>query len=103
VLKISANEQINFLTRLVNNALPYKQGHLKTLKEIMLVEQTPDYSLYAKSAWTGSALVTGRYVGYIETSSDTVVFAMNMVMHDAEQASLRKKLVIESLQALKLI
>ena len=102
-LKISASEQIDFLMRLVNNTLPFTQSHLKTLKEITLVEQTDDYSLYAKSGWTGSALATGWYLGYIETSRDTVVFAMNMVMHDVEQAPLRKKMVIESLQALKLI
>ncbi|MFT6101070.1 MAG: beta-lactamase class D [Arenicella sp.] len=102
-LTISANEQIDFLKRLVNNTLPYRRSHLKTLKEIMLVEQTPNYSLYAKSGWTGAGLATGWYVGYIETSRDTFVFAMNMLMHDAEQAPLRKKLVIESLRALKLI
>jgi beta-lactamase class D len=103
VLKVSASEQIEFLTRLVNNDLPFTQSQLKTLKEIMMVEQTSDYSLYAKSGWTGSALATGWYVGYIETSNGTFVFAMNMLMYDAEQAPLRKTLVIESLRALKLI
>lgn len=103
VLKISASEQIDFLKRLINNTLPYQQSHIRTLKQIMLVEETSAYSLYAKSGWTGSGLATGWYVGYIETGSDTFVFAMNMIMRDVKQASLRKKLVIESLQALKLI
>lgn len=102
-LTISANEQIDFLTRLVNNTLPYEQSQLETLKEIMLVEQTSDYVLYAKSGWTGPALATGWYIGYVETNLDTFVFAMNMVMHHAEQAPMRKKLAIESLRALKLI
>jgi beta-lactamase class D len=42
-------------------------------------------------------------VGYIETEGDTFVFAMNMAMNDMKQAPLHKKLVIQSLQALKLI
>jgi beta-lactamase class D len=103
VLQISANEQIDFLQRLVNRTLPYGLSHTTTLKEIMLVEKNSDYALYAKSGWTGSELATGWYVGYIETSYETFVFAMNMVMRDAKQAALRKKLVLESLQALKLI
>ncbi|MGK0373624.1 MAG: beta-lactamase class D [Arenicella sp.] len=103
VVKISASEQIDFLRRLVNNTLPYKLSDTQVLKEIMLVDKNSDYALYAKSGWTGPELETGWYVGYIETSNDTFVFAMNMRMSAAKQAPLRKKLVIESLQALKLI
>jgi beta-lactamase class D len=103
VLKISANEQVDFLKRLVNRTLPYDHRHTNILKEIMFVERNPNYTLYAKSGWTGPKLAVGWYVGYIETESDTFVFAMNMAMNDIKQAPLRKKLVIQSLQALKLI
>lgn len=102
-LKVSANEQIEFLQQLVNGTLPYEQRHIDSLKEIMLVERRSNYTLYAKTGWAGPELAVGWYVGYIETKDDTFVFAMNMRMSNAKQGPLRKKLVIQSLRALNLI
>lgn len=102
-LKISAAEQIEFLSAMVNYEVPYKRDHVDLVKEIMLVEQSANYSLYAKSGWTGSALHTGWYVGYIEKDGDMLLFAMNIEMDKAEQAGLRKELTIRSLAALDLL
>jgi len=102
-LKISANEQVEFLKHLANATLPYELRYINILKEIMFVESHSNYALYAKSGWTGPELAIGWYVGYIKTEDDVFVFAMNMNMNDIKQAPLRKNLVIQSLQALKLI
>lgn len=102
-LKISANEQVDFLKNLVNATLPYEQEQINILKDIMLVDTNSIYALYAKSGWTGTKLAVGWYVGYVITESSTFVFAMNMKMTDPAQAPIRKELVIESLKALSLI
>ena len=102
-LQISAVEQIAFLRKLHDYALPYQHKHVDILKAIMLVEQTNDYTLYAKTGWTGAALHVGWYVGYVEKGDETWLFAMNMRMDRAEQAALRKDLTIQSLRALGII
>ena len=102
-LKISAEEQINFLSALVNYAVPYQRQHVDLVKDIMLVDKTDNYSLRAKSGWTGSRLHTGWFVGYVEKGDDVWLFAMNMEMDRAEQAGLRQSLTVKALQALGII
>ena len=102
-LKISAMEQIEFLSNLTNQALPFNAAHFAELRSIMLVEETPSYSLYAKSGWTGAALKIGWYVGYVESNDEVILFAMNMDMDKIDQAPLRKQLVLAALRDLELI
>ena len=102
-LKISAVEQIEFLSAMLNYDVPYTHEHVDLVKEIMLIEKTDDYSLYAKAGWTGPGLHTGWYVGYVETGDDVLLFAMNIEMDKAEQAGLRKELTVRSLQALGIL
>ncbi|MBT6211451.1 MAG: class D beta-lactamase, partial [Woeseia sp.] len=66
-LQVSALEQINFLSRLVSDSVPFRREHIDILKTIMRDDQSPsDYTIYAKSGWTGSELAVGWYVGYVE-------------------------------------
>lgn len=102
-LRISAVEQIEFLKKLRNYSLPFQPRHVDILQSIMLVEQTTNYTLYAKSGWTGAELHVGWYVGYVVTSEDTWLFAMNMRMDTAQQAALRRDLTMQSLRALEII
>ena len=53
--------------------------------------------------WTGSALHTGWYVGFIEVADETRFFALNLKMDSAEQAPLRKQLALLALDALGII
>lgn len=102
-LTISAAEQIEFLSAMLNYDVPYTREHVDLVKEIMLIEKTADYALYAKAGWTGSGLHTGWYVGYVEKGDDVWLFAMNMEMDQAEQAGLRKELTVRSLEALGML
>jgi beta-lactamase class D len=102
-LKISAVEQIEFLSAMLNYDVPYTHEYVDLVKEIMLIEKTDDYSLYAKAGWTGSGLHTGWYVGYVEKGDDVLLFAMNMEMDKAEQAGLRKGLTLKALGALGIL
>ncbi|MCL2914607.1 hypothetical protein L2725_12595 [Shewanella corallii] len=79
-LKISADEQIVFLKSLYHGELAVNPDSLAKLKQVMLVEQTPDYRLYAKTG--GGKLDSGKslgwYVGYVENSDGVFYFAMNL-------------------------
>ena len=99
-LQISASEQIEFLRKLYNYSIPYRREHVDIVKAIMLTEQSTDYDIYAKTGWAGPEPHVGWYVGYVEKNNETWLFAMNMRMDRADQASLRKELTIRSLQAL---
>ncbi len=103
-LQVSALEQINFLSRLVSDSVPFRREHIDILKTIMRDDQSPsDYTIYAKSGWTGSELAVGWYIGYVEKNDHTWLFAMNMRMDSASEAFLRKSLTIHSLRALGII
>ncbi len=99
-LQISALEQIEFLQKLVDYSTPYRREHVDIVKTIMLDEQRAEFAIYAKSGWTGPELHVGWYVGYVEKGNDIWLFAMNMRMDSAAQASLRKELTVQSLRAL---
>lgn len=79
-LQISANEEIEFLKKFIKNELPVSQRSIDITKEIMIAEQTDDYILRAKTGLGDKreGIYTGWYVGYIETTENVYVFALNM-------------------------
>nr|AIA12539.1 ClassD_beta_lactamase [uncultured bacterium] len=76
-LKISADEQVDFLKRLYREELPVSKRSLAILKDIVKLEETPDYKLSGKTG--GGPLAENRYlgwfVGYVETKDNTYFFA----------------------------
>jgi beta-lactamase class D len=74
-LKISQEEQIEFLTKLYKSELPFSEKTMNTVKEIMLRENNEYYRIYAK---TGTADEVGWYVGWVETIDNTYIFALNI-------------------------
>ena len=76
-LKISADEQVDFLKRLYREELPVSKRSVQIVKEIMTLEETPEYKLSGKTG--GGPLGEGRYlgwfVGYLETKEGAYVFA----------------------------
>jgi beta-lactamase class D len=76
-LKISADEQVEFLKRLYKEELPVSKRSISIVKEIITLEETPDYKLSGKTG--GGPLGEGRYlgwfVGYLETKDNTYFFA----------------------------
>ena len=102
-LAISAWEQIEFLRSFVNEETGHSAKHVNIVKEIMLVEKSAMWSLHAKTGWTGQALHTGWFVGYVTTVERTWLFAMNMNMDNASQAPLRRDVTVQALEALEII
>ena len=76
-LKISADEQVEFLKRLYKEELPVSKRSVSVLKEIMTLEETPDYRLSGKTGGgpLGEGRFLGWFVGYLETKDGTYFFA----------------------------
>ena len=102
-LQISAREQIEFLRKLSQYAVPFRREHVETLRDIMLVEQTDSYAIYAKTGWAATTPQVAWYVGFVTKGYETWLFAMNMRVDRPEQAELRKELTIRSLRLLDII
>ncbi|NEV60344.1 class D beta-lactamase [Thiorhodococcus minor] len=99
-LRISAREQVDFIKQVVRRTLPFGAHVYDTLRDIMVVEQTPDWTLRAKTGWsTRLSPSIGWYVGDLETRDETWVFALNLDLRDAEDLPLRAALTRAVLQA----
>ncbi len=99
-LEISAREQADFLRQLYLRKLPFRGSSYETLREIMVAEKTPEFTMYGKTGWAASANPQiGWYVGYIETPDEVWFFALNMDVRSESDLALRKQLVREALQA----
>lgn len=99
-LQISAVEQVEFLKKVYLRTLPFTASSYEILRQIMLVEETPEYSIWAKTGWaTHVKPQTGWYVGYVETSNDVWFFATNIEVDDDRELPLRQKLTQAALQA----
>lgn len=84
-LRISANEQVEFLKKLYLNQLPFSTESIKTVKEILILEKTDSYQLSGK---TGSAQrITphqGWFMGYLETKGNVYFFATNFESENSD-------------------
>jgi len=97
-LEISAVEQVEFLKKVYQRSLPFKPSTYETLRQIMIVEQKPTFTIRAKTGWaTRVNPQVGWYVGYVETLSDVWFFAMNIEARDENDLAMRQKLTREAL------
>lgn len=90
-LFISPNEQIDFLSRLVRNDVPFSQQNINTVKDIMTLEKKDGYRFAAK---TGSCGGVGWFVGFIESKENTRVFAFN-IKGDGANGTEAKRIALE--------
>lgn len=78
-LKISADEQVEFLRALLEGRLGVSRQSRDILRDIMVYEKTPAYTIRAKTgggpAGPGKAL--GWLVGYVEANDNLYIFALN--------------------------
>lgn len=76
-LRISADEQVEFLKALYREQLPVSKRTFGIVKEIMVLEETPAYKLSAKTGGgpLGEGKALGWFVGYLETKGNTYFFA----------------------------
>lgn len=78
-LRISPDEQIQFLRKVYENKLPVADRSNEILKKIMLAESNANYKLFAKTgAGRNGAKRLGWYVGFIERNGNVYYFANNV-------------------------
>jgi beta-lactamase class D len=87
-LRISANEQVDFLKRLNEGRLGLSGRTTSLTRDIMLAEETPSWRLRAK---TGACQPAGEetsnwYVGFVEKAGTTYYFALQMGAKDYGRA-----------------
>ncbi|MCT7968091.1 class D beta-lactamase [Laspinema sp. D1] len=101
-LQITPQQQVQFLRRLYENDLPFSEQTLTLVKEIMIYEQTPDYTIRAKTGWFGfgdeSLQNIGWFVGYVETKNNAYFFATNIEVNKQEDGAARIELTRRCLQ-----
>jgi beta-lactamase class D len=92
-LKISANEETDFLSKLVRNQLPFTSHAMRVTKEIMILDKYDNYTLAGK---TGSCGGIGWFVGLVEEENSTKVFAFN-IRGEGANGSEAKKIALDYL------
>jgi beta-lactamase class D len=90
-LRISADEQIEFLKRFYAGKLPVSKRTISIVKEILILEKSSNYTLSGKTG--GGASPRGKslgwFVGYLETGGNVYFFATNI--EGENSASIRER------------
>jgi len=103
-LQITPKEQIEFLQRLHRGDLPFSQRTMDLVKDIMVREQTPGYTLRGKTGWLDSTKPeVGWFVGYLEQNNNVYFFATTIDMRKPEDAPSRIEITRRSLKDLGLL
>jgi beta-lactamase class D len=75
-LRITPEQEIDFLKRLHDNKLPFSKRSVEMVKQIMIEKEAPGYVLRAKTGWGAQDTTDiGWYVGYVETKDNVYYFA----------------------------
>ena len=97
--RITAMEQIDFLSRFYHSKLPISKKTERIVKDMIFYDEQPTYKLSGKTGWSirdGNNL--GWFVGYIEKGDDTYFIATNV---DPKENFDMKKFAKIRLQVLK--
>lgn len=105
--RITAMEQINFLSKLYHSQLPITPRTEKIIKDMILVDKKPTYQLSGKTGWSirnGNNL--GWFVGYIEKGDERYFLATNVDPTDnfdmKKFPKIRLQVLMEAAQLLKI-
>jgi beta-lactamase class D len=106
-LRITPEQQIDFLVRLRDNKLPFSQRSIDIVKNIMIAKDTLSYVVRAKTGWSEQDDTNiGWFVGYIEKDDDVYYFANCIQTKDYDNkdfANARKEIVYEILAELNIL
>lgn len=102
-LRISQEEQIDFLRKLHRNELPFSQRSIDIVKDIMTLEETPRWIYRGKTGWAlRDSINTGWFVGYLERGDDVWFFATNIEMDGNRTLATRQEITRTILKKLNL-
>ena len=101
-IRISADEQIVLLNKLLDGKLPFSEKNVAILRDIMQVEKTDKGVFYGK---TGSGTDAdgkwnlGWFVGFLEHGDTTYVFACNITAGDNPSGVVAREIVQKVFQS----
>ncbi|WP_432403339.1 class D beta-lactamase [Wukongibacter sp. M2B1] len=83
-LKISPNEQLEFLKRLYNEDLPFDKENIQTVKKMLINEETEDTIFAGKTGTFEDKGVptVGWYVGYVVSKKKPYIFVTKLEKPD---------------------
>jgi beta-lactamase class D len=96
-LKISAVEQVQFLSKLVQRKLPVSETAVAAVEEITLQERTDTQEVHFK---TGYNPPVGWVVGWAKSKAGICTFALNIEMHSMDDVAKRWLVARQCLVAL---
>jgi len=103
-LRISAEEQLDFLRKLYNNELPFSDRIMNIVKDILLYEKGDKYKIKAKTGWTMRiSPQIGWFVGWIEKDDDVFFFVNNLEITKRTDSKGRSEITKNILRELKII
>lgn len=77
--RITSFEQIDFLNHFYNKELPISENTYFSMKNMLLIEDSPHFKLSGKSGWSyTNGIDNCWFVGYIEESNELYFFATNL-------------------------
>ena len=94
-LRITPQQQIDFLIKLHDNKLPFSQRSMDIVKKIMIDKDTLNYVIRGKSGWgeQPNSEDIGWFVGYIEREGNIYYFANCIQTTDFNKANARREIV----------
>ena len=100
-LAISPVEQVEFISRLAAGTLPASPDNQSTVRGLLLVENSGDDRLHAKTGWSISAeSQIGWWVGWVEKGDHVYAFALTVDIVSRRDVDQRKPLARALLRAL---
>jgi beta-lactamase class D len=113
-LRISADEQIGFLERFYFGELGVSERATQITKELLVMEETPEYRLSGKTGWAAfgeefagdsgkGRRQIGWLVGYLERDEQVYFYAINVEIKKDADAAARLKITKAILNELGLI
>ncbi len=105
-LRTSAKEQVEFLQRFYDGELGVSEKSTDVVKDMLVLEDTPEYRLGGKSGWVGlgedSMEQVGWQVGYLEKGNEVYFYALNLDISKPEDADARLEITKDILRELEL-
>ncbi|WP_245964456.1 penicillin-binding transpeptidase domain-containing protein [Rufibacter immobilis] len=105
---ISPKDQIEFLRKFHEEKLPFRKENIQKVKQMMVAQQTSDYTLRGKTGLTSyGGTSSGWWVGYVETKGNVYFFATRLHKDQATKnenfAACRKTITQQILQQLAIL
>jgi beta-lactamase class D len=110
-LQISPLNQVQFLKRLYEGAVPFSQKNIEILKELMVTEKTMEYVIHSKTGWSKQEdKELGWWTGYLEKEGKVYFFATRITQPSKNSSSFdnkfgksRKEITFQIFKDLKII